>query len=178
MSCDIGKATEGLELCSFSNPPVTSPTSQLILQPFRRFTYVTVHSPTLPLLHLRHNLFSNPSAALPTSQLIFQPFRCFPLSRKISLGLLFVPFCWKTEIYFQFSSDAGYHQYEASQLTREIVIHVTTSVRRQAKLRYQKCFDLQSQRVNINHRFHECSKTISLFTSIVLHLIDFLALPL
>ena len=47
---------------------VPSPTSQLILQPFRRFTYVTAHSPTLPLLHLRHRLFSNPSFASPTSQ--------------------------------------------------------------------------------------------------------------
>ena len=47
---------------------VTSPTSQLILQPFRRFTYVTVHFPTLPLLHLRHSSFSNPSFASPTSQ--------------------------------------------------------------------------------------------------------------
>ena len=53
---------------SFSNPSVTSPTSQLILQPFRRFTYVTAHSPTLPLLHLRHNSFSNPSFASATSQ--------------------------------------------------------------------------------------------------------------
>ena len=31
------------------------PTSQLILQLFQRYTYVTVHSPTLPLLHLRHS---------------------------------------------------------------------------------------------------------------------------
>ena len=53
MSCDVGKA------CSFSNLSVTSPTSQLILQPFRRFTYITAHSPTLLLLHL--------------SQLILQP---------------------------------------------------------------------------------------------------------
>ena len=45
-----------------------SPTSQLILRPFRRFTYVTAHSPTLPLLHLRHNSFSKPSFASPTSQ--------------------------------------------------------------------------------------------------------------
>ena len=56
------------ELCSFSNPSVTSPTSQLILQPFRRFTYVTAHSPTLQLLHLRHSSFSNPFSASPTSQ--------------------------------------------------------------------------------------------------------------
>ena len=47
---------------------VTSPALQLILQPFRRFTYVTAHSPTLPLLHLRLSPFSNPSFASPTSQ--------------------------------------------------------------------------------------------------------------
>ena len=52
---------------SFSNLSVTSPTSQLILQPFSRLTYVTAHSPTLPLLHLRHSSFSNPSFAFPTT---------------------------------------------------------------------------------------------------------------
>ena len=41
---------------SFSNPYVALPTSQLILQPFRCFTYVTVHSPTLLSLLLRHKL--------------------------------------------------------------------------------------------------------------------------
>ena len=54
-----------------SNPSVASPTSQLILQPFHRFptsqlilqpfrcfTYVTVHSPTLLSLLLRHKLFT------------------------------------------------------------------------------------------------------------------------
>ena len=56
------------ELCSFSNLSVASLTSQLILQPFRRFTYVTAHSPTLPLLRLSHSSFSNPSFASPTSQ--------------------------------------------------------------------------------------------------------------
>ena len=61
----------------FSNPSVALPTSQLILQPFRRFTYITAHSPTFPLLHLRHTSFTNPSVALPMSQLILQPFRCF-----------------------------------------------------------------------------------------------------
>ena len=87
---------------SFSNPSVASPTvtvhspthpllhltSQLILQPFRCFTYchssfsnpsvasptVTAHSPTLPLLHLRHDSFSNPSFASPKSQFILQSF--------------------------------------------------------------------------------------------------------
>ena len=46
-----------------------SPTfpSQLILQPFRRFTNVTALSATLPLLHLRHSSFCNPSFASPTS---------------------------------------------------------------------------------------------------------------
>ena len=85
MSCDVGKAREGLEnelcydynyeLCSFSNLSVTSPTSQLILirQAFRHFTYVTAYSPTLPLLYLRHNSSSNPSVASPTSQLILRP---------------------------------------------------------------------------------------------------------
>ena len=75
---------------SFSNPSFASSTSQalhliylalLILQPFRHFTFVTTHSPTLPslnlvtahsptlpLLHLRHSSFSNPSFASPTSQ--------------------------------------------------------------------------------------------------------------
>ena len=53
MSCDVGEVTERFEneLCS--------PTSQLILLPFRRFTYVTAHSPTLPSLLLRHSTFSN-----------------------------------------------------------------------------------------------------------------------
>ena len=52
-----------------------APTSQLILQPFFRFSYVTssslntpAHSPTLPLLYLRKSSFSNPSFASLTSQ--------------------------------------------------------------------------------------------------------------
>ena len=77
MSCNVGEVTErfenelcydyNYELCLFSDLSVTSPASQLILQPFRRFTYVTAHSP-FPLLHLRHSSFSNPSFASPTSQ--------------------------------------------------------------------------------------------------------------
>ena len=64
--------------------------SKLILQPFRRFTYVTAHSPTFPSLHhvtahsptfpslhIRHSSFSIPSVALTTSQLILEPFRHF-----------------------------------------------------------------------------------------------------
>ena len=58
----------------------------LILQPFRRFTYVKVHSPSLPLLHLHHSLFSNPLVTSRTSPgeppmdealLILQPYRRF-----------------------------------------------------------------------------------------------------
>ena len=61
MSCDVGDVTERLE------NEQSRATSQLILQPFRRFTYVKAHSPTLALLHLRHSSFSNPSFASPTS---------------------------------------------------------------------------------------------------------------
>ena len=43
---------------SFSIPSVALPASQLSLQPFRFFTYVTAHSPTLLLLLLRHRLFT------------------------------------------------------------------------------------------------------------------------
>ena len=106
MSCDVGEATESLETehRSFSNPSVTSPTSQLILilqafhhftyisfsnpslalptsqlilQPSRCFTYVTSHSPTLQSLYLRQGSFSNPFVGSPTSQIILQPFRPF-----------------------------------------------------------------------------------------------------
>ena len=67
-ACDLGEAKEGLENemwrrwlhlrhNSFSNPSVALPTSQLILQPFRSFIYVTVHSSILLSLLLRHNLF-------------------------------------------------------------------------------------------------------------------------
>ena len=114
MSCDVGEVTERLEnqLCStvyssahsptfpslhlrhnsFSNPSVALPTSQLILQSFRRFTYVTAFSnpsfasPTSQDLHLRHLTshpccqicpFSKLSVTSPTSQHILQPFFSF-----------------------------------------------------------------------------------------------------
>ena len=53
--------------------------SQLILQPFHCFTYVTVHSTTLLSLLLRYKLcsFFDLSVTSPTSQLILQPFRRF-----------------------------------------------------------------------------------------------------
>ena len=58
---------------SFSNPSVASPTSQLILQPFPRFTYVTSSSLNSPELCS----FSNLSVTSLTSQLILQTFRRF-----------------------------------------------------------------------------------------------------
>ena len=47
MSCDVGEVMERLE---------------------NELTYVTAHSPTLPLLYLRHSSFFNPSFASPTLQ--------------------------------------------------------------------------------------------------------------
>ena len=88
MSCDVGEVTENLENEQTSPFFVTSPTSQLILQPFcrityfrahsllqpiRQFTYVIAHSPTLPSHNLRHSSFSNPCVDSPTSQIILQP---------------------------------------------------------------------------------------------------------
>ena len=94
-----------LYLChsSFSNPFVASPTSQLILQPFFRSSYLTgfsltspgeppmlwrssAHSPTFPALHLRHKSFSNPSVASPMSQFILQAFFRFSYATSFSLN--------------------------------------------------------------------------------------------
>ena len=68
VSSSCQKAGNTWILDSMYNPSVTLPTSQLILQPFRCFTYITAHSPTLPLRHLRRSSFSIPSFASPTSQ--------------------------------------------------------------------------------------------------------------
>ena len=72
----------------FSNPSVTLPTSELILQPFFHFSYVTnsAHSPTFLSLHLHHNSFSNPSVASPMSQFIPQPFFRFSYVASSSLN--------------------------------------------------------------------------------------------
>ena len=78
---------------SFLNPSVALPKSQLILQPFRCFTYVTAHSSTLPSLYLRHSSFSNPIVASPTSQLILQPFRRFTYVTALSPTLPLLHLC-------------------------------------------------------------------------------------
>ena len=64
MSCDVGRAHSPtfpslhLRQRSFYNHSVALPTSQLILQHFSCFIYVTAHSPTLISLRLRHRLFT------------------------------------------------------------------------------------------------------------------------
>ena len=68
------------------NPSVASPTLQLILQPFRHFTYITAHFPTLPSLYIHHSSFSNPSVSSPSSQIIPQPFFCFSYITSSSLN--------------------------------------------------------------------------------------------
>ena len=95
MSCDVGEVTESLEneqssqlysqQSSFSKLSVASPTSQLILQPFPRFTYVTARSPILPSLYVRHSSFSNTSVASPMSQVNLQPFFRFSYVTGLSL---------------------------------------------------------------------------------------------
>ena len=61
-------------------------TALLFIQPFRHFTYVTTHSPTLPSLYPRHSSFSNPSVASPTSQFILQPLFRFSYVTSSSLN--------------------------------------------------------------------------------------------
>ena len=97
MSCDIGKVTERLEneLCCIS----LYLWALFIIQPFRRFTYVTTHSPTLQSLYLRHSSFSNPSVALPTPQLILQSFRCFTYVTARSPTLLSLLLCLRLFTY-------------------------------------------------------------------------------
>ena len=82
---------------SFSNLSITSPTLQLILQPFCCFTYITAHSPTIPLLHLRHRSFSNPSFASPASQALhlISPGELPMLSSSIYLHII----SWKSILY-------------------------------------------------------------------------------
>ena len=93
MSCDVGKATEGLEIelelilqsfrhftyvtTHFPTLPSLYLHHSSFSKPFRHFSYVTAHSPTLPSLYLRHNSLSNSSVASPRSQFILQPFFCF-----------------------------------------------------------------------------------------------------
>ena len=87
MSCNVGKATEGLEneLWRRWSDGKVGKWALLILQAFHRFTYVTAHSQILPSLYLHHSSFSNPSVGSPTSQTILQPFFRFSYVRGSSL---------------------------------------------------------------------------------------------
>ena len=69
---------------SFSNPSLALDTSQLILQPFHCFTYITAHFPTLLLPLLRHRIFTYVTwRAAPTYQLAIKASHYVLLSRKI-----------------------------------------------------------------------------------------------
>ena len=73
---------------SFSNRFVASPTSQLILQPFRCFTYVTVQSTTLLSLLLRHRLFTNLKFVhYLSNHCVFSLFSVYRLSDHLSIRL-------------------------------------------------------------------------------------------
>ena len=78
-----------IEQSSFYNPSVASPTSQLILQPFRWFTYVTVHSPTLLSLLLRHKIFTKFTCRAAHESSVYLVFwePMFTLEREIELVL-------------------------------------------------------------------------------------------
>ena len=92
MSCDVGEVTESLEN---QNELIVIVIAELILQPFRHFTYVTAHSPTLPLLHLRHSSFSNPSFASSTSQALHL---CHLARRPDTIAVL--PPCFTAKVKF------------------------------------------------------------------------------
>ena len=86
VSCDVGKAAEGLEnelwrrisdvrVGERGEAYVTAHSTALPLLHIRHrhFSYVTAHSPTLPPLYLNQSSFYNPSVASPTSHLMIQP---------------------------------------------------------------------------------------------------------
>ena len=90
MSCDEGEATKAyspnflslhLRHSSFCNPFIALPTSQLILQPFHCFTYVTDHSPTLLSLLLRHRFFTYVTWLAVHANTTFLPFFIVTSSR-------------------------------------------------------------------------------------------------
>ena len=115
MSCDVGKATEGLEnelWRRWSGGMVgewaelidieihsrtysqTFPSLHLRHNSFSNPSFASptsqalhrAHSPTFQSLHLRHSSFSNPSVALSTSQFILQPFFRFSYVTSCSLS--------------------------------------------------------------------------------------------
>ena len=119
MSCDAGEVTERLE----NELSVTLPTSQLVLQPFCRFSYVTDHSLTLLSLYLRHSSFSNPSVALPMSQIILKPFRCFTYVTAHSPTLLSLLLRHWLFTYVTWRAAYGILAYISPQFVRKSALH-------------------------------------------------------
>ena len=119
---------------------VTSPVLPLILQPFCRFTYITAHSPTLPLLHLHHSSFTNPSFASPMSQafsitspvlqLILQPFCRFTYITAHSPTLLLLHLCHSSfsNPSFASTSQAFYVTWRATHAAHAIFCYGTKDI--------------------------------------------------
>ena len=120
--------------------------TELILQPFRHFTYVTAHSPILSSLYLLHSSFYNPSVASPTSQLILQPF-------------------------FRFSYVTGFHSRhlasrpcsQGTRITKNIINYMTRAFNWTlwSRFLHPKCikdFFLQSPNTIIHQRYNEVFK--------------------
>ena len=85
-ACDVGEAKEGLENEQWRRWSDGKVGECAELQPFRHFTYVRAHSPTLSSLYPCHSSFSNPSVASPTSQFILNPFFRFSYVTSSSLN--------------------------------------------------------------------------------------------
>ena len=101
----------------------------LILQAFRHFTYITAHSPTLPLLYLRHSSFSNSSVAPPMSQLILQPFFRFSY-----VTGFFTYVTWRAAHEMRFSKVCYF---------METLVHLNNKIRKHRKIKgaYEQCND-------------------------------------
>ena len=118
-----------LRYSSFCNPSAALPTSQLILQPFHRFTYIigtsptsqlilqhfccfiyaTAHSTALPPLYLYHRHFTYITAHSPTLLLLHLCHSSFynPSAISLTSQLILQPFCCFTYIKGTSSMSSG-----------------------------------------------------------------------
>ena len=142
--------------------------SQLILQPFHRFTYVTAHSSTLPLLHLHHSSFSKSSFASPTSQALLlhhlasRPYHILKFCCR--LLITGTQACYVKRLHNKKESALSGHvlnriqiQVTASSLTQVsciLVVHVrqATSTNIWTSNVYESWFEQQSIRIKIKCR--------------------------
>ena len=142
----------------------------LILQAFRHFTYITAHSPTLPLLYLRHSSFSNSSVAPPMSQLILQPFFCFSyvtgfftyVTWRAAHEMRFSKVCYFTEtalgqrmvlqILFIWTTKLENIEKSKEHLNNVMILSMLGKVTIQAQLssHYQESFGKRNDKVNKN----------------------------